>query len=46
MNILKGHRDEMCLMVGFDFWLIATSNRPGNSGTGDGDDTRTGGREA
>lgn len=29
VNILKGHRAEMGLMAGFDFWLIATSNRPG-----------------
>lgn len=29
MNILKGHGAEMGLMAGFDFWLIATSNRPG-----------------
>lgn len=29
MNILKGHGTEIGLMGGFDFWLIATSNRLG-----------------
>lgn len=32
MNIQKGHRGEMGLMAGFDSWLIATSNRPGDTG--------------